>query len=78
MIIPYLVELINKKKNNSSEYKIQLSMGVNFMAINNKEKTRTFHAKSDNKKIILGNDTNDNINELIESFFINTKRKNKY
>ena len=69
MIIPYLVELINKKKNNSSEYKIQLSMGINFMSINDKERTRTFHVKSDSKEIILDNDTNDIINELIESFF---------
>ena len=75
MIIPYLVELINKKKNNSSEYKIQLSMGINFMSINDKERTRTFHVKSDNKEIILDNDTNDIINELIESFFHKYQKK---
>ena len=45
MIILYLAELINKKKNNSSEYKIQLSMGINFMSITDKEKTRTFYLK---------------------------------
>ena len=75
MITTYLVELINKKKNNSSEYKIQLSMGINFMYINDKEKTRTFHVRSDNKEIILGNDTNDIINELIESFFHNYQKE---
>ena len=42
-------------------------MGINFMSITDKEKTRTFHVKSDNEEIILGNDTNDIIKELIES-----------
>ena len=36
-------------------------MGVNFMCITDKEKTRTFYVKSDDKEIILGN-TNDIIN----------------
>ena len=45
MIISYLVELINKKENNSNEYKIQLSMGINFMAINNKKKNSHFSCK---------------------------------
>ena len=75
MIMPYLAELINKKKNNSSEYKIQLSMGINFMSITDKKKTRTFYVKSDNKEIILGNDTNDIINELIESFLSNYQKE---
>ena len=49
--MPYLAELVNKKENNKDEYKIQLSMGVNFMCITDKEKTRTFHVKSDNEKL---------------------------
>ena len=75
MIIPYLAELINKKKNNSSEHKIQLSMGINFMSITDKEKTCTFHVKSDNEEIILGNDTNDIIKKLIESFLSNYQKE---
>ena len=50
-------------------------MGINFMSINDKEKTCTFHVKSDNKEIVLGNDTNDLINELIESFFSNYQKE---
>ena len=69
MIIPYLAELINERKNDNNEYKIQLSMGVNFMCITDKEKTRTFYVKSDNKEIRLGNSTSNTINELIESFW---------
>ena len=67
MIIPYLAGLINKRKNNN-EYKIQLSMSVNFMCITDKEKTRTFYVKSDNKEIRLGDGTSNIINEFIKSF----------
>ena len=62
MIIPYLAELINERKNNNNEYKIQLSMSANFMCITDKEETRTFYVKSDNKEIRLGNSTSNTIN----------------
>ena len=75
MIIPYLTELINEKKNNSIEHKIQLSMSVNFMCIPDKEKTRTFHVKSDNAEIRLGNDTSEIIKELINSFLSNYQKE---
>ena len=45
MIIPYLAELINERKNNNNEYKIQLSVGVNFMCITDKEKNSYFLCK---------------------------------
>ena len=75
MIIPYLTELINEKKNNSIEHKIQLSMSVNFMCIADKEKTRTFHVKSDNVEIRLSNDTSEIIKELINSFLSNYQKE---
>ena len=75
MIIPYLAELINERKNNNNnEYKIQLSMGVNFMCITDKEKTRTFYVNGDNKEIRLGNGTSNIINELIKSFLSNYQK----
>ena len=74
-IIPQLTELINKKKNNHNEQKIQLSMGVNFMCVIDKEKTRTFHVKSDNEDIRIGNDTSNIINELIKSFLSNYQKE---
>ena len=64
MIIPQLTKLIHEKKNNNNEQNIQLSMGVNFMCVTDKEKTRTFYVKSDNEDIRLGNDTSNIINEL--------------
>ena len=77
MIIPYLTELINEKKNNSIEHKIQLSMSVNFMCIADKEKTRTFHVKTDNAEIRLSNDTSEIIKELINSFLSNYQKEEK-
>ena len=74
MIIPYLVELINERKNNNNEYKTELCMGVNFMCITD-EKTRTFYVKSNNKEIRLGNGTSNIINELIKSFLSNCQKK---
>ena len=77
MIIPYLTELINEKKNNSIEHKIQLSMSVSFMCIADKEKTRTFHVKSDNVEIRLSNDTSEIIKELINFFLSNYQKEEK-
>ena len=76
MISPELTKLINKRKNNNSnEQKVQLSMGINFMNINDKEKSRTFHVKSDNAEITQATDTSDVINELIDSFFPQYQRE---
>ena len=73
--MPHLTELINEIKKDSNEHKIQLSMGVNFLCITDKEKTRTFHVKSDNAEITLGNDTDNIINELIKSFLSNYQKE---
>ena len=40
--MPGLVDLINKKKKNRVECKIQLNMGVNFISTNDTEEIRTF------------------------------------
>ena len=70
IVIPYLAELINKK-NKNKEQKIQLSMGVNFMCIIDKKKSRTFYVNSDNEEIRLGDGTSVTINNLTESFLSN-------
>ena len=47
MIIPYLSDLINiqkTNKNNSSKWKIQLNMSVNFIASNDTREIRTVYA----------------------------------
>ena len=70
------INQINKQKNsNSNEQKVQLSMGINLININDKEKSHTFHVKSDNAEITQATDTSDIINELIDSFFPQYQRK---
>ena len=74
MIMPELVDLINKKDNNKKKQKIQLSMRVNFMCITDKEKTRIFYVNSDNEKIRSSDDTS-NINKIFESFLSNYQKE---
>ena len=57
MVMPDLTDLINKKKDDRVEYKIQSNMGVNFISFNDTENTRTFYVRNDNEKIRLGNET---------------------
>ena len=52
-----------------------LSMGVKFMCITEKEKSRTFYVNSDNEEIRSTDNTNDAINKLIESFLSNYQKE---
>ena len=49
------------------EWKIQLSMQINFISPTNEE-IDIMHSKSDNIEIMRGRDTNDIVNMLMESF----------
>ena len=74
MIIPELTKLISNDKNNN-ELKIQLSMGINFMHVTDRDKNRTFHVKSDNVEIRLSDDANNIITKLLESFLNNYQKE---
>ena len=50
-------------------------MGINLININDKEKSHTFHVKSDNAEITQATDTSDIINKLIDSFFPQYQRE---
>ena len=50
-------------------------MGVKFMCITEKEKSRTFYVNSDNEEIRSTDNTNDAINKLIESFLSNYQKE---
>ena len=64
MIRPYLVDMINDHKN-QSEWKIQLTMTINFISSKpDFDETRLTHTKSDNTEIMNGSDTNEVIEEL--------------
>ena len=67
MIRPYLVDMINNHKN-QSEWKIQLTMAINFISSKpDSNETRIMHTKSNNTEIMIGSDTNDVIEELYKS-----------
>ena len=84
MIQPYLSDLINNHKTHgsarypsgnkswiektSSEWKIQLTMAINFISSKVSDETRTMHTKSNNVEIMVGNETNEIIKDLFESF----------
>ena len=69
----YLRDLINDHKSN--EWKIQLNMHVNFNSSKDAGETRTMYVWSDNEEIRLGNDTDDIIKELFQSFLNNYQQE---
>ena len=84
MIKSYLSDIINDHKTHglvryhsgdktwleetSSEWKIQLTMAINFISSKDADETRNMHTKSNNVEIMIGSDTGEIIEELFESF----------
>ena len=79
MIRPYLSDIINDyetqgkleengERETESEWKIQLTMAINFISSKDSNETRTMHAKSNNVEIMMGNKTSEIIEELFKSF----------
>ena len=48
----------------SSEWKIQLTMAINFISSKDSDETRAMHTKSNNIEIMIGSDTNEIIKDL--------------
>ena len=84
--MPYLRDIINDHKNirnESKEWKIQINMHVNFISSKDTGETCTIFVWSDNEEIRLGNETDDIIKGLLNSFLNNyqeeeTILRNKY
>ena len=77
-IMPYLSDLINENKaieNNSNEWKIQIDMHVNFVSSDDNGENGTIFVWSDNEEIRLGNETDDIIKRLINSFLNNYQKE---
>ena len=84
MIMPYLSDLINKHKTHglgryhsgnkscigktSSEWKIQITMAINFIFSKDSDETRTMDTKSNYVEIMIGSNTDQIIKDLFESF----------
>ena len=78
MIKPYLSDLINENKaieTSSNEWKIQIIMQINFASSNDTGKIRTVFVWSDYEEIRLGNETDDIIKRLINSFLTNYQKE---
>ena len=76
--MPYLSDLINDHKtirNESNEWKIQINMHVNFVSSNDTGEIRTIFVWSDNEEIRSGNETDDIIKGLLNSFLNNYQKE---
>ena len=49
------------------EWKIELTMEINFISSKDSNETRTMHTKSINIEIMIGNETDEIIKELFDS-----------
>ena len=67
IVIPYLSDTINDYKT-WGEWKIQLTMQIKFMSFKDSEETRTMHTKSCNIEIMMGNETDEIIEKVFDSF----------
>ena len=77
-IMLYLSDLVNDHKaieNNSNEWKIQINMHVNFVYSNDNGENCTIFVWSDNEEIRLGNETDDIIKRLVNSFLNNYQKE---
>ena len=73
MIRPYLSDMINDHKTRR-EWKIQLTMQINFIPSKDSVGTRTMHTKSHNIEIMMGNETDEIIEKLFESLLQNYQK----
>ena len=68
MIRPYLSDMITYHKTRR-EWKIQLTMSINFISFKDSDEIRTLHAKSNNIKIVMGNKTDEIIDNFLSLFY---------
>ena len=62
-IKPYLTDIINDHKT-QGEWKIHLTVAVNFFSSKDYEEICAMHSKSDNIEILFGNETDEIIRKL--------------
>ena len=70
MIRPYLRDMINDHKTRR-EWKIQLTVLINFISSKDSEETRTNHTNSHNIEIMMGNEIDEIIEKIFESLLQN-------
>ena len=78
MVKPYLSDLITDHKaieTSSNEWKIQINIHINFVFSNDTGEVLTVFVWSDNEEIRLGNETDDIVKRLINSFLNNYQKE---
>ena len=73
MIKPYLRDVINDHKTRR-EWKIQLTMQINFISYKDSEETRTMYTNSHNIEIMMRKET-DEIIEKLREFLLQNYQK---
>ena len=66
-IKPYLSGIINDHKT-QGEWKIKLTIGINFFSSKDSEETRAMYSPSDNIEVTIGIETDKIIEDLFHSF----------
>ena len=61
-------DIVNDNKT-QGEWKIHLTMAINFFSSKNSEETRTMYSKNNNIEIMMGNENDKTIEDLFYSFF---------
>ena len=64
---PYLSDIINDHKT-QSEWKIKLTMSINFFSSKDSKETRTMYSPSDNVEVLIGIETDKIVEDLFDSF----------
>ena len=73
MIRPYLGDMTIDYKT-QGEWKIQLTMWIDFISPIDSDETRNLRTKSNNIEIMMGNETDEIIDERFESFLQNYQK----
>ena len=73
MIRPYLSAIIIDYEN-QEEWKTNLTMSTNFISSKDSDETRYLRTKSNNIEIMMGNETDEIIDERFESFLQNYQK----
>ena len=72
MIRPYLSDILNDYKT-QGEWKIHLTMVINFFSSKDSEETCTTYSKSDNIEVIMSSEIDESFNNFLILFYKDTK-----
>ena len=73
MIRLYLSDMINDHKTRR-EWKIQLTMSINFFSSKDSDENRNLHTKSNNIEIMMGNEIDEIIEKILGSLLQNYQK----